>query len=83
MERSKPDMESNSPKLFSDEDWRRIAGANLLLDGEGENDEIAIAEIEQAAHAGDLRARRLELLDIVNPKRMIRIVCSQLRVWRI
>jgi len=44
MERSKPDMESNSPKLFSDEDWRRIAGANLLL-GE-ENDEIAIAEIE-------------------------------------
>lgn len=46
MERSKPDMESNSPKLFSDEDWRRIAGANLLLDGERENDEIAIAEIE-------------------------------------
>ena len=38
MERSKPNTESNSPELFSDEDWRRIAGANLLLDGEGEID---------------------------------------------
>ena len=57
MERSKPDMESNSPKLFSDEDWRRIAGANLLL-GE-ENDEIAIAEIEQAAHAGDIEGEKV------------------------
>ena len=57
MERSKPDMESNSPKLFSDEDWRRIAGANLLLDGE--NDEIAIAEIEQAAHVGDIEGEEV------------------------
>ncbi|QWQ31886.1 hypothetical protein KOY48_03035 [Candidatus Minimicrobia naudis] len=47
MERSKPNTESNSPELFSDEDWRRIAGANLLL-GE-ENDEIAIAEIASCA----------------------------------
>lgn len=62
MERSKPDMESNSPKLFSDEDWRRIAGANLLLDGEGENDEIAIAEIEQAAHAGDIEGEKVRVV---------------------
>ena len=62
MERSKPDMESNSPKLFSDEDWRRIAGANLLLDGEGENDEIAIAEIEQAAHAGDIEGEKIRVV---------------------
>jgi hypothetical protein len=62
MERSKPDMESNSPKLFSDEDWRRIAGANLLLDGEGENDEIAIAEIEQAAHVGDIEGERVRVV---------------------
>ena len=60
MERSKPDMESNSPKLFSDEDWRRIAGANLLL-GE-ENDEIAIAEIEQAAHAGDIEGEKVRIV---------------------
>lgn len=60
MERSKPDMESNSPKLFSDEDWRRIAGANLLL-GE-ENDEIAIAEIEQAAHAGDIEGEKVRVV---------------------
>ena len=33
MEHSKSDMEPNSSKLFSDEDWKRIAGANLLLDG--------------------------------------------------
>ena len=62
MKRSKPDMESNSPKLFSDEDWRRIAGANLLLDGEGENDEIAIAEIEQAAHAGDIEGEKVRVV---------------------
>lgn len=62
MERSKPDMESNSPKLFSDEDWRRIAGANLLLDGEGENDEIAIAEIEQAVHAGDIEGEKVRVV---------------------
>lgn len=62
MERSKPDMESNSPKLFSDEDWRRIAGANLLLDGEGENDEIAIAEIEQATHAGDIEGEKVRVV---------------------
>ena len=62
MERSKPDMESNSPKLSSDEDWRRIAGANLLLDGEGENDEIAIAEIEQAAHAGDIEGEKIRVV---------------------
>ena len=62
MERSKPDMESNSPKLFSDEDWRRIAGANLLLDGEGENDEIAIAEIEQAAHVGDIEGEKVRVV---------------------
>ena len=55
-------MESNSPKLFSDEDWRRIAGANLLLDGEGENDEIAIAEIEQAAHAGDIEGEKVRVV---------------------
>ena len=60
MGRSKPDMESNSPKLFSDEDWRRIAGANLLL-GE-ENDEIAIAEIEQAAHAGDIEGEKVKVV---------------------
>ena len=53
-------MESNSPKLFSDEDWRRIAGANLLL-GE-ENDEIAIAEIEQAAHAGDIEGEKVRIV---------------------
>ena len=53
-------MEPNSPKLFSDEDWRRIAGANLLL-GE-ENDEIAIAEIEQAAHAGDIEGERVRVV---------------------
>ena len=62
MERSKSDMESNSPKLFSDEDWRRIAGANLLLDGEGENDEIAIAEIEQAAHVGDIEGEKVRVV---------------------
>ena len=62
MERSKPDMESNSSKLFSDEDWRRIAGANLLLDREGENDEIAIAEIEQAAHAGDIEGEKVRVV---------------------
>ena len=62
MGRSKPDIESNSPKLFSDEDWRRIAGANLLLDGEGENDEIAIAEIEQAAHAGDIEGEKVRVV---------------------
>ena len=62
MERSKPNTESNSPELFSDEDWRRIAGANLLLDGEGENDEIAIAEIEQAAHAGDIEGERVRVV---------------------
>lgn len=62
MERSKPNTESNSPKLFSDEDWRRIAGANLLLDGEGENDEIAIAEIEQAAHAGDIEGEKVRVV---------------------
>lgn len=62
MERSKPDMESNSPELFSDEDWKRIAGANLLLDGEGENDEIAIAEIEQAAHAGDIEGEKVRVV---------------------
>ena len=60
MERSKPDMESNSPKLFSDEDWRRIAGANLLL-GE-KNDEIAIAEIEQAAHVGDIEGEKVRVV---------------------
>ena len=60
MGRSKPDIESNSPKLFSDEDWRRIAGANLLL-GE-ENDEIAIAEIEQAAHAGDIEGEKVRVV---------------------
>ena len=62
MERSKPNTEFNSPELFSDEDWRRIAGANLLLDGEGENDEIAIAEIEQAAHAGDIEGERVRVV---------------------
>ena len=62
MERSKPNTESNSPELFSDEDWRRIAGANLLLDGEGENDEIAIAEIEQAAHAGDIEGEKVRVV---------------------
>ena len=62
MERSKPDMESNSSKLFSDEYWRRIAGANLLLDGEGENDEIAIDEIEQAAHAGDIEGEKVRVV---------------------
>ena len=62
MERSKPDMESNSLKLFSDEDWRRIAGANLLLDREGENDEIAIAEIGQAAHAGDIEGEKVRVV---------------------
>lgn len=60
MERSKPNTESNSPKLFSDEDWRRIAGANLLLDGE--NDEIAIAEIEQAAHVGDIEGEKVRVV---------------------
>ena len=60
MGRSKPDIESNSPKLFSDEDWRRIAGANLLL-GE-ENDEIAIAEIEQATHAGDIEGEKVRVV---------------------
>jgi len=60
MERSKPNTESNSPELFSDEDWRRIAGANLLLDGE--NDEIAIAEIEQAAHAGDIEGEKVRVV---------------------
>ena len=62
MERSKPNTESNSPDLFSDEDWRRIACANLLLDGEGENDEIAIAEIEQAAHAGDIEGEKVRVV---------------------
>ena len=62
MERSKPNTEPNSPELFSDEDWRRIAGANLLLDGEGENDEIAIAEIEQAAHAGDIEGEKVRVV---------------------
>lgn len=62
MERSKPNTESNSPELFSDEDWKRIAGANLLLDGEGENDEIAIAEIEQAAHAGDIEGEKVRVV---------------------
>ena len=62
MERSKPNTESNSPELFSDEDWRRIAGANLLLDGEGENDEIAIAEIEQAAHVGDIEGEKVRVV---------------------
>ena len=60
MERSKPNTESNSPELFSEEDWRRIAGANLLL-GEG-NDEIAIAEIEQAAHAGDIEGEKVKVV---------------------
>jgi len=60
MERSKPNTEPNSPELFSDEDWRRIAGANLLL-GE-ENDEIAIAEIEQAAHAGDIEGEKVRVV---------------------
>ena len=60
MERSKPNTEFNSPELFSDEDWRRIAGANLLL-GE-ENDEIAIAEIEQAAHAGDIEGEKVRVV---------------------
>ena len=60
MERSKPNTESNSPELFSDEDWRRIAGANLLLDGE--NDEIAIAEIEQAAHVGDIEGEKVRVV---------------------
>ena len=60
MERSRPNTESNSPELFSDEDWRRIAGANLLL-GE-ENDEIAIAEIEQAAHAGDIEGEKVRVV---------------------
>lgn len=62
MERSKPNTESNSPELFSDEDWRRIAGANLLLGGEGGNDEIAIAEIEQAAHAGDIEGEKVRVV---------------------
>ena len=60
MERSKPNTEFNSPELFSDEDWRRIAGANLLLDGE--NDEIAIAEIEQAAHVGDIEGEKVRVV---------------------
>lgn len=60
MERSKPNTESNSPELFSDEDWRQIAGANLLLDGE--NDEIAIAEIEQAARAGDIEGEKVRVV---------------------
>lgn len=60
MERSRPNTESNSPELFSDEDWRRIAGANLLLDGE--NDEIAIAEIEQAAHVGDIEGEKVRVV---------------------
>ena len=60
MERPKPNTEFNSPELFSDEDWRRIAGANLLL-GE-ENDEIAIAEIEQAAHAGDIEGEKVRIV---------------------
>ena len=60
MERSKSDMEPNSSKLFSDEDWRRIAGANLLLDGE--NNEIAIAEIEQAVHAGDIEGEKVRVV---------------------
>lgn len=60
MERSKPNTEPNSPELFSDEDWRRIAGANLLLDGE--NDEIAIAEIEQAAHVGDIEGEKVRVV---------------------
>ncbi len=60
MERSKSDMEPNSSKLFSDEDWKRIAGANLLLDEE--NDEIAIAEIEQAAHAGDIEGEQVRVV---------------------
>ena len=60
MERSKSNTESNSPELFSDEDWRRIAGANLLLDGE--NDEIAIAEIEQAAHVGDIEGEKVRVV---------------------
>lgn len=60
MERSKPNTESNFPELFSDEDWRRIAGANLLL-GE-ENDEIAIAEIEQAAHVGDIEGEKVRVV---------------------
>lgn len=60
MECSKPNAESNSPELFSDEDWRRIAGANLLLDGE--NDEIAIAEIEQAARAGDIEGEKVRVV---------------------
>jgi len=60
MERSNPNTESNSPELFSDEDWRRIAGANLLLGGE--NDEIAIAEIEQAAHAGDIEGEKVRVV---------------------
>ena len=60
MERSKPNTESNSPELFSEEDWRRIADANLLLDGE--NDEIAIAEIEQAAHAGDIEGEKVRVV---------------------
>jgi hypothetical protein len=60
MERSKPNTESNSPELFSEEDWRRIAGANLLLDGE--NDEIAIAEIEQAAHVGDIEGEKVRVV---------------------
>ena len=60
MERSKPNTESNSPKLFSDEDWRRIAGANLLL-GE-ENDDIAIAEIEQAAHVGAIEGEKVRVV---------------------
>ena len=62
MERSKPNTESNFPELFSDEDWKRIAGANLLLGGEGENDEIAIAEIEQAAHAGDIEGEKVRVV---------------------
>lgn len=60
MERPKPNTEFNSPELFSDEDWRRIAGANLLL-GE-ENDEIAIAEIEQAAHVGDIEGEKVRVV---------------------
>ena len=60
MERSKPNTESNSPELFSEEDWRRIAGANLLLGGK--NNEIAIAEIEQAAHAGDIEGEKVRVV---------------------
>lgn len=33
-----------------------------MLDGEGENDEIAIAEIEQAAHAGDIEGEKVRVV---------------------